>query len=70
MVRRPEGYRSLEAGIPGNVRPRHVMGFISRVGSHVIQQVNSEKDWLPRSGPKFSARHRSLDASNKPLEEG
>lgn len=46
------------------------MGLIPRSRGHVICQVYPEEGRLSWSRTKFSARYRSLNAGNEPLEEG
>jgi hypothetical protein len=67
---RPQGHRSLEVGVPRDVRPRYVLGLLPRPRSNVFCEIPSEASWISWSCPKLSDGHRGPNVSYKLAEEG
>ena len=67
---RPEGHRLVKAGLPRDVRPRHVLGLLSRPRGHVLRKISPEASRLSGSRSKLSDGYRGLDAGYKLAEEG
>ena len=67
---RPQSYCFAETNLPRNVWPRHVMGVLQCIRSHVLTKVSAKASRILGCCPELQARHGGTDACYESAQEG